>query len=112
MWYSTKLRWVVLIQGEGANRYSDSVLVIDANDFDQAQQKALELGRRHEEEYTNADGQRVRWRLKEVISLDQLGETIHHGMEVYSEPVELDGGVSIEFDAELYPERSQPTQTV
>lgn len=112
MWYSTKLRWVVLVEPEGATRYSDSVLLLQAEDFEHARARALELGRKQEEEYTNPDGQRVRWRLKEIVSLDQLGDTIRDGMEVYSEPADLGREAELPFDAEFHPEQSQPTQTV
>jgi hypothetical protein len=90
----------------------DSVLLLRAGDYEAAFQRALALGRAREESYLNGDGQRVVWRLVEVISLDQLGSQIEEGMEVYSEPVELPKGASIAFGAEFAPEASRPTQTV
>jgi hypothetical protein len=82
-----------------------------AADFDEAFQRALALGRAQEEEYLGGEGEKVRWRLKEVISLDILDEELD-GAEVYSEPVALAPGETYSFDVTFEPEKSQPTQTV
>ena len=110
-WYSSKVRLVVLMEKQGATRYSDSVFLFRAEDFDQAFQRALELGRAQEEEYVGGEGEKVRWRLKEVVSLDVLGDELD-GAEVYSEPVSLAPGEAYAFDVAFEPEKSQPTQTV
>jgi len=111
-WFSSKVRVVCLVEPEGAQRYMDSVYVFKADDFETAFQRAVDLGKEQEEEYLNAENQIVRWRLKEVISLDVINHTSLDGAEVYSEPVELEVGARLPFDADFQPEKSLPTQTV
>jgi len=109
-WFSAKLRYAILIEPTGLHRYSDSVFVFKSTDFEAAFRRALQIGREQEEEYLNSDGNRVRWKLASVISLDGLQELID-GAEVYSEPVPANGA-EIPFDHQFRPEESTPTQTV
>lgn len=111
-WFSSKLRLVCLIEGKGATRYQDSVYLFRADEFEEAFQRALDLGRACEESYLNPDNKRVYWRLKEIISLDIITADQLDGAEVYSEPVPLEEGVEISFDASFSPEASRPTQTI
>lgn len=117
-WFSTKVRLAVLVEPKGADGYMDSVYIFRQGDVEdwtvlwsRAFQRALELGRQQEQEYLNPDSQRVRWRLKEIISLDIVRAESLDGAEVYSEPADLASGDSIPFDAVFAPERSVPTQT-
>ncbi len=111
-WFSANLRVACLIEGIGLTRYTHSVHVFQAEDFAEAMRRALDIGTGHEEEYANADGRRVRWRLAAVISLDLVGDDLTDGAEVYSEPVEVGSDVKIDFDYEFHPEQSKPTQTI
>ena len=109
-WFRARLRFAVLIQQTGLQGYSDSVFVFRSADFDSAFLRALQMGREHEEEYTNGDGDRVRRRLAGVVSLDGLRGALD-GAEVYSEPVPANDP-NISFDHEFRPGESVPTQTV
>ena len=111
-WFSTRVRLVVLIEGAHAMRYSDSVFVFRAADFDDAFRRALALGRKQEQEYVGGEGKRVRRRLKEVVSLDIISADDLDGAEVYSEPVDLATGEASDFDQVFTPESSKPTQTI
>lgn len=111
-WFSTKVRLVCLIENIGATRYMDSVYLFRAEDFTKAFQRALQLGYSQEEQYANVDGKQVKWKLKEIISLDIIREDSLDGAEIYSEPVELAPGESIAFNDEFHPEKSEPTQTI
>jgi hypothetical protein len=111
-WFSTKVRLVCLIEPLGAHRYMDSVFVFRSSDFDAAFKRALELGRSQESSFLNNLNQHVVWKLKEIVSLDQLDAQSLDGVEVYSEPVALGADEQIPFDAEFHPEESTPTQTV
>jgi hypothetical protein len=88
------------------------VHLLEAADFKEAFEKALSVGRSHEEEYRNGDNEIVRWKLKEVISLDILKNGIFDGCEVYSEPIPLANEVSLLAESNLCPEKSFPTQTI
>jgi hypothetical protein len=111
-WFSAKIRLACLIEPEGAQRYMDSVYIFRARDFDDAFEAALRIGRGEEEEYLNSDQHRVRWRLKEIISLDQIADGSLDGVEVYSEPVDLEPSDGFPFETVFSPESSTPTQTI
>ena len=80
--------------------------------FEAALTRALALGETCARTYRHPDGQEVRWRFKEVISLDVIPVEDLDEAEVYSEPVDLEGGVEIPFQATFNPEASEPTQTI
>jgi hypothetical protein len=111
VWFSAMLRFVVLVEAEGATRRSRSVVVFRAPDWPEARQRALEHGRIMERSFVGGTGQQVRWRLETVETLDLLGDAISDGREVYSEPVDLPEGEVIPFEAEFRPESPQPGQT-
>lgn len=110
-WFSSRIRFAVIVQDEGLVRYSDSVYLLMAADFDAAFKRAIEIGRGHETEYLNADNQRVAWKVAEVLSLDMIQTDSLDGAEVYSEPAE---GIepSWTIDRAFNPEVSRPTQTI
>ena len=109
-WFSAKLRRICLVEGHGCTMANDSVHVFQATDFDEAFERALDIGRRHEEEYRTADGQLVRWKLAEVLTLDAVRDSID-GAEVYSEFAEFDPPRGMTIDAIFHPEDSKPNQT-
>ena len=111
-WFSTKVRLVCFIGTHEAIRYADSVHLLEAADFREAFEKALSAGRSHEEEYLNSDNESVRWKLKEIISLDMLENGIVDGCEVYSEPNPLGSDELMLAESDLCPEKSLPTQTI
>lgn len=107
VWYSAALRVCVIIGGTELANVVRSVVVFRATDFDDATALALSHGRALERTYTNGDGQEVRWALAEIETLDELGDAITDGREVYSEPLGPgDGRVPA-----LAPESSRPTQS-
>lgn len=111
-WFSARIRLVILIESQGAVDYMGSVFAFLARDFEAAFQRAIAIGRANESEYLNGDNERVRCRLKEVISLDIVGAKILDGAEVYSERVPIEAGIQLAFDTSLDPESSHPTQTI
>ena len=93
-WYSAKLRFACLVEGEGAVQFRDSVVLVMATSFRHAFARTLDVGRAHEQEYRNGAGRRVVWRLKEVLTVDFAAEAELDGVEVFCEPVELREGES------------------
>lgn len=75
--------------------------------WEQAFRRALELGRSHERDY--GDGDRVRWRLDRILTLDMIGAPDLDGAEVFSALSDVSGGPG--FDTVFEPERHQPGQT-
>ena len=90
----------------------DSVHIFKAKDFKNAFKTALKIGKGHEEEYKNGYGEEVRWRFKEIISLDIIQEENLDGAEIYSEPVDIPSHENFGFDAIFTPDKSDPTQTI
>jgi len=111
VWFSAMLRFVILVENEGATDLSRSVLVFRAEDFAEAKQRALDLGRSMETTYRGGTGQEVRWRLETIETLDLLGDTITDGREIYSEPTKAPAGMAIPFDAKFDPANSTPGQS-
>ena len=107
-WFSAKIRAVCLIEGVGADIYYDSVLVFRAVDWDDALQRALQLGLGMEKEYLNSLGERVLWRLKEVIFLTIIQKDSLDGAEVHSEFVDIPEDEVVPFDTVFHPEESEP----
>ena len=118
-WFSTKVRLAILVeQAPHDSQFTESVYVfrIEERDdwaalWDQAFQRALALGKQQEQEYRNDAGQRVRWRLQEIVSLDVIRSDDLDGAEIYAEPVSMRPADMVPFDTEFWPERSQPPQT-
>lgn len=111
LWYSAGLWLVIEVEGEGALHLMRSVVVFRAKDFDDAERRALALGLEMEASYLNHLGEEVRWRLKQVETVDQLGWWIRNGREVYSEPFEVPPEKAIAFGTPFDPLAERPTQT-
>jgi len=110
-WFSGRIRFAVIIETIGLHRYSDSIYLFQAMDFETAFQKIIEIGRNNEDSFVNEDKQKVVWKLAEIISLDIIRSESLDGAEIYSEPVPgEDPSLTIEHN--LHPELSEPTQTV
>jgi hypothetical protein len=109
-WFSTMVRLLTTVDGVGPTTYTRSVFVFKAGDWDEARRQAIELGRRAEASYDNADGQHVSRQLLYVETLDMLGDEIQDGREVYSEPVEVTGDLETALPT-IRPEQSRPTQS-
>ena len=104
LWFSSKIRFVCLIANRGATRYRDSIYLFQASDYDDAFERVLQLAKSREEVYENDEGLEVKWRTKEIVSLDQIGEKLVGVLEVYSEPVPLEIGTLIPCGTQLHPE--------
>jgi hypothetical protein len=110
-WWGVKLRMVVVVEGETRATVNDGVFVLRAEDWDDAFQKALVLGRGQEQQYLNVYGKRVRWRFAEVLQLHGGvdPERDLDGQEVMTEM--FPDHIDMAFDAELHPESSDPEGT-
>jgi hypothetical protein len=110
-WYSAKLRFVVLLETAGAVHCEDSIYLLRSDSVESAQARALEIGRRAEHEYLGATGEQVRWRFKEIATLDALQAENLDGVEVHSEFTSLGDDEHYGFDHVFRPEASQPRHT-
>ena len=109
-WFSASLRLVILVEGhQESSLLNEIVHVFQAEDWKPAFERAVELGKAHETEYVNGDGERVRWRLDRVLTLDLLSGEQLDGAEVYSALSDIEPGIA--FDTLFRPESHQPGQT-
>jgi hypothetical protein len=106
-WYSAKLRFVVLLETTGSEHVSESLYLLRSDSFEAAFLRALEIGRASETEYLGGTGELVRWRLKEVVTLDEIGAAEFDGAEVYSRFTSLDDGEHYDFEDVFHPELSK-----
>ncbi len=111
-WYSSKLRTVCLVEASGPLHYMDCVHVFRATSWQSALERAVELGRAHERSYLNDDNRKVRWALKEILTLDVLSDFQLDGAEVHSEFSDVAADDSSELDTIFHPEDSSPEQSV
>lgn len=102
------LRFVVLLEGEGAIHLARSLIVLRAADFPDARNRAVELGVAMQRTYLNGDRLEVRWRLERVETLDLLGDAITDGQEIHAQRVNLEDGEEWAFDAHLTPANHEP----
>lgn len=111
--YSARLLYVIMVHEGTARRrnlHDESVIVFRAKDFQDAFQRALELGRAQETEYKNGKGQKVRWVLAEITTLDFIGRKID-GKEVSSRLHDRVGRKRISSGQKFRPERSKPNNS-
>jgi hypothetical protein len=110
-WWSASVRLVVFVD-EAAVDEAESVVLLRAPDadWDSAFQRAVSHGRGLERSYTNADGEQVAWRLREIRTLDQIGTEITDGREIHFtvSPLASDSRLTA---ADLRPEEARPGQS-
>jgi len=86
-WYSARLLFEAEVEGEDSDDIlcEESIYLVEADDDDDAEQKASEVGTQAQHEYANDKGQMVRWRFRRVLDVQELCEPrIAHGTEVFS----------------------------
>lgn len=114
MWFSSMLRRVCLVEGKGLIAEEKSVVVFKAAGPHEAKQRIIELCREREERYVNVDGERVRWTVREIVTLDLLEEEDDLGdsREVFSRIEHLpQPDASIPFEVAYPLQDAQPRQT-
>ncbi|SDM39732.1 DUF4288 domain-containing protein [Allokutzneria albata] len=117
-WFSASARYASTVECDGLSTISRSVWVFELPDTGErlwadARARALEIARRDEHGYLNADGRRVQWELIDVQTLDLLGDTVEDGREVYSEMRDPSEAELREWPARTRfdPENTPPHQT-
>jgi len=114
MWFSSMLRLICLVEGEGAVAEEKSVVVFKAAGPHEAKAQIINLCRDREERYLNVDGKRVRWTVREIQTIDWLeeGADLGESREVYSAIDQLpEADPSIPVDIEYRLEDAEPRQS-
>jgi len=114
VFYSARLRFVILVDDgrpRKRNTYNESVVVFRSRSWNDAMKRALHLGRKAQTIYKNGKGQRVRWALVEVITLDLVGGSVD-GKEVTSRFEDRVSARPISPRTRFAPEKSRPGQSI
>lgn len=115
IWFSATVRIACMIEPEGLHSYMDHmdhIHIFQADDWEPAFQRAIEIGRSHEQQYKNSEGQLVVWKLAEVITLDRFDAGLRNGLEVCSNPISISDQEALPFDHVFEIESAHPTQSV
>jgi hypothetical protein len=108
-WYSGSCRRVCIVEGEGVLTNELSVYVFRAGDDADAARRLLELASAQDKEYLNADGERVRWALVSIETIDELGDGQMQDVEVYSKMTQIEPpDTSLTLDTRFTPENDEP----
>jgi hypothetical protein len=102
---------VVMHDRDGALDFNDCVYLFRSpkDDWRLALKAAVAAGQANEVSYDNPDGERIRWRVKEVLTLDCLGPELADPVEVHSTFRDPDRPIA--SGTRFEPESSQPEQT-
>src|SRR5712691_2724104 len=82
-WYSAMGTRLCIVEGLGATDREKTIWVLRARSREDAIRRFIELV--GEEKYMNAYGERVRWALASVDTLDELGDGEFVSREVFSD---------------------------
>jgi hypothetical protein len=108
-WYSGSCRRVCIVDGRGAITSEMSVFVFRATDRAAAIRRLRRLGRKEEQEYVNGYGERVRWALVSLETVDELGEGRMRELEVHSTWTEIEPpDASLTLATHFAPEAGEP----
>ncbi len=83
------------------------VHIIEANNYEEAFKKGIEIGKKEETDYSNEFGNKVKWVFKEIESITNLGSSVV-GVEISSRMEGLYPDGVIKFETEFKPEKSEP----
>jgi uncharacterized protein DUF4288 len=111
-WFSATARVALWVEGTGVTDYWSVIYVFPAADFADALQRAIQIALAREQEYRNADGQRVAWRLKEISTLDRIADSLEVGAEVHAYSEEATDPGSPSEPPVFKPDDSSPGQTI
>jgi hypothetical protein len=108
-WFSGMCKRLCIIEGVGAVTEEQSVWVFRASDRRTAVQRFLALARGQDQDVRNTAGQRVRWVVTSLETVDELEEGKLGDREVYSHMTEIEPpDTSIDINAELTPDAPEP----
>jgi hypothetical protein len=108
-WYSGSCRRLCIVEGRGATTTETSVYVFRATDRAAAIRRLRRLSRKLEEEYVNGYGERVRWAVVSLDTVDELGEGRMREAEVHSTMTEIEPpDVSVTLTSRFTPEAAEP----
>ena len=88
-WYSASCRRVCIVEGRGAVTSETSIYMVRATDPRAAARRVWRLARKQDNEFVNGHGQRARWAVVSIGTIDELGEGRVREAEVHSTMTDL-----------------------
>lgn len=87
-WYAVRARIVIQIEDQtrGLQSVEDRIVLVQARSFEDAERRLQPKWEQYAEPYLNPNGEMVRWQLKEVVDVYEIGtlDLDPKGTEVYS----------------------------
>jgi hypothetical protein len=86
MWFSARLAFESEVSDgdDSPPLCEENIKLVEAENEDEARQKAFVIGQNDQIEYANSDGATVRWRFVRVVEIPNLCESeLYDGVEVY-----------------------------
>jgi len=100
---------LTIIDGVGAITREESVYIFKATDRPAAVRRFLELAREQDQEFKNVDGERVRWAVTSLETVDELEEGRLGDREIFSKMTEIEPpDASVSIDAVFTPDVPEP----
>jgi len=109
VWVSGKCRRLCIVEGKGAIAKEDRVYVFRAANRKAAIRRFFEMASRQDKEFVNGNGERTRWVVISLDTVDDLTEGPLTDMEVFSDIADIDPpDGTISFDAQFTPDAPGP----
>jgi hypothetical protein len=107
-WFSIAIRRASIVDTGGLHKLWDSVYIVEARDRSEAWRRGIEIGYQSEEAYANAEGRQLRFAFAGVLTIDELGEDLTSGQEVYFLPRDIEPPLPMAIDTRFSPETLIP----
>lgn len=85
-WYITKLVFQI-VNNSNMHQFDEQLRIIKATDYNEAIEKALQIGRMEEDEFLNVDNHKVYWKFKAITHLSHI-QNMESGSELCSQIIE------------------------
>lgn len=107
-WFSASLRRASIVGVDGIGSLWDSVFLVSASNRDEAWEEAIKIGLGLETSYDNAAGERVRFAFLGVLTIDELGDELRAGQEIYFSAQDLLQPIPVASDVAFFPHQIVP----
>jgi hypothetical protein len=108
IWFSVCLRRASIIERVGIVSLWDSTYLLRAIDRSDAWKQGLKIGNHLESKYANMEGQEVSFSFLGVLTIDELGEDLESGQEVFFKVHDFPQPIPISQNATFLPETVVP----
>lgn len=85
-WYIAKLVFQILNNSQ-IHQFDEQIRIIKAADYNEATEKALQIGKAEEDEFLNTDNHKVYWKFRAITHLSHI-QNMENGSELCSQIIE------------------------